>query len=162
MPDVVSNTTPLQYLHQVGRLDLLPRLYGRVIVPRAVADELRQGQLKGIDVPILPALAWVTVQPVAPVELQRVPAALDAGEREAMALALGRKDALLLLDDAAARTQAKTLGIRFTGTLGVLVRAKHAGHISTVRPYLDQLDEAGFYLRPDVRELVLRLAGEAS
>lgn len=46
MPDVVSNTTPLQYLHQIGRLDLLTRLYRQVIVPQAVAEELRQGELK--------------------------------------------------------------------------------------------------------------------
>lgn len=159
---MVSNTTPLQYLHQIGRLNLLTRLYRQVIVPRAVADELRQGELKGIDVPSLQTLAWVTVQPVAAVDLQRVPAALDAGEREALALALVQKDPLLILDDAAARTHAKALGIRFTGTLGVLVKAKQAGHMTVVRPYLDKLEEAGFYLRGDVRELVLRLAGETS
>jgi len=162
MPDVVSNTTPLQYLHQIGRLDLLTRLYRQVIVPQAVADELRQGELKGIDVPSLQTLSWVTVQPVAAVDLQRIPAALDAGEREALALALGQKDPLLILDDAAARTHAKALGIRFTGTLGVLVKAKQAGHMRVVRPYLDKLDKAGFYLRRDVRESILRLAGETS
>lgn len=162
MLDVVSNTTPLQYLHQVGRLDLLTRMYQRVIVPQAVADELRQGELKGIDVPDLSKLAWVIVQPVTSFDLQQVPAGLDAGEREALALALGRNDPLLLLDDAAARRQAKALGIRFTGTLGVLVKGKHAGYITMVRPYLDQLDKAGFYLRPEVRELVLRQAGETS
>jgi predicted nucleic acid-binding protein len=161
MPDVVSNTTPLQYLHQIGRLDLLPYIYRRVVVPQAVADELRQGELKGIDVPVLSRLGWVTVLPVAAPDLQQVSAALDAGEREALALAIGQRDPLLLLDDAAARREAKSLGLRFTGTLGVLVRAKHAGHITTVAPCLDQLDNAGFYLRPDVRVLVLRQAGES-
>lgn len=161
MPDVISNTTPLQYLHQIGCLDLLKHLYQRVIVPQAVADELRQGELKGIDLPALSRLNWLTVQPVAALDLQRVSAALDAGEREALALALGRRDPLLLLDDAAARRHAKSLGLRFTGTLGLMVRAKHAGHITTVAPYLDQLDNAGFYLRPEVRVLVLRQAGES-
>lgn len=87
---------------------------------------------------------------------------MDAGEREALALAMGQKDPLLILDDAAARTHAKALGIRFTGTLGVLVKARQAGHITVVRPYLDRLDKAGFYLREDVRESILRLAGETS
>ncbi len=160
MPDVISNTTPLRYLHQIGRLDLLPQLYQRVIVPPAVVDELRQGELKGIDVPSLDALAWATVEAVAGVDLQRVPASLDAGERQALALALGRTAPLLILDDAAARLHAKTLGVRFTGTLGVLVKAKQAGLITAIRPYLDQLDQARFYLSAEVRTRILQLAGE--
>ncbi len=45
MPDrlVVSNTSPLLYLHQIGRIDLLQKLYGAVIAPPAVAGELRVG-----------------------------------------------------------------------------------------------------------------------
>src|SRR5438132_1195936 len=124
MPDVISNTTPLQYLHQIACLDLLSHLYQRVTVPQAVVDELRQGQLKSIDVPSVDALSWVTVEAASPAALQRVHPTLDAGEREVIALAFGKPDPLLILDDAAARTQAKALGIPFTGTLGVLVKAK--------------------------------------
>lgn len=86
---------------------------------------------------------------------------LDAGEREAIALALGQNDPLLLLDDAAGRSEAKTLGIRFTGTLGVLVKGKQSGLIAAVRPYLEQLEKMGFYLHDNVRQLVLRLAEES-
>lgn len=63
MPDVISNTTPFQYLHQIGCLDFLFQLYRQVTAPSAVADELRAGQLKGIDVPSLDALAWVNSSP---------------------------------------------------------------------------------------------------
>jgi hypothetical protein len=94
MPDVVSNTTPFQYLHQISCLDCLSHLYPQVKVPRAVADELRHGRLKGIDVPSIDALAWVAVETASPGHLQRVPSRLDAGEREAIALALGRPDPL--------------------------------------------------------------------
>jgi uncharacterized protein len=120
MPDVISNTTPFQYLHQIGCLDCLSHLYQHVIVPQAVVDELRQGKLKGIDVPSIDSIPWVVVEPVAPIDLHRVAATLDSGEREAIALAIGKLDPLLILDDAAARTHARTLGIHFTGTLGVL------------------------------------------
>jgi len=160
MPDVICNTTPLQYLHQMGCLQLLPQLYQQLIVPEAVVDELRQGELQGMDVPSLGALEWVSVQTVSFVDLRRVPAGLDAGEREVLALALGKADPLLILDDAAARNQARVLGIPFTGTVGVLMKAKRTGLISAIRPRLDQLDRAEFYLRPEVRGQVLELTGE--
>jgi uncharacterized protein len=160
MPEVISNTTPLQYLHQIGCLDCLSHLYQRVIVPQAVVDELRQGKLKGVDVPSLDAISWVIVEPVALVDLHRVTASLDSGERETLALAIGKLDPLLILDDAAARAHARALGLRFTGTLGVLMKAKQAGLIAAIGPYLDQLDKAGFYLSASVRAKVLTLAGE--
>lgn len=62
MPEVVSNTSPLQYLHQLGLLDLLPRLVGRVTVPQAVVDELEAGRSLGHDLPEVTSLAWVTVR----------------------------------------------------------------------------------------------------
>src|ERR1043166_2389141 len=143
MPDVVSNTTPFQYLHQISQLDLLPRIYRQVNVPQAVRDELLVGQAKGINVPSVDALTWVSVEGVSAVDLQRVPAGLDAGEREAIALALGKADPLLIVDDAAARRCVTTLGIPFTGTLGLLVKAKRLGLIPTVRACLDPLEPAG-------------------
>jgi uncharacterized protein len=161
MPDVVCNTTPLQYLHQIGCLHLLSDLYQTLIVPQAVVDELRQGELRGVDVPSLGALPWVKVQRVSSVDLGQVPAGLDAGEREVLALALGKADPLLILDDAAARNQARALGIRFTGTVGVLMKAQETGLIPAIRPWLDRLDQAGFYLRPEVRARVLELMGES-
>jgi predicted nucleic acid-binding protein len=160
MPEVISNTTPLQYLHQLGCLDFLAQFYQQIIVPQAVADELHQGELKRINVPLLHLHAWVTIEQVSVALLQRVPAGLHAGEREVMALALGKIDPLLILDDAAARAYAKTAGIRFTGTLGVLVKAKQVGLITAIRPCLDLLDKAGFYVAAAVRASILSIVGE--
>jgi hypothetical protein len=66
MPErtVISNTSPLLYLHQVDRLHLLQRLYGRLLVPSAVQAELRTGRERGIVVPDLEALPWIEVQAV--------------------------------------------------------------------------------------------------
>jgi predicted nucleic acid-binding protein len=161
MPEVISNTTPLQYLHQLGCLDFLSQLYQQVIVPQSVVDELRQGELQGFDVPSPSALAWVRVETVAPLHLLRVAGGLGSGERETIALALAKTDPLLILDDAAARTYAQNLRIRFTGTLGVLLKAKQSGLITAIRPYLDQLDKLGFFLGAHVRAKILSLAGES-
>ncbi|MET0623606.1 MAG: hypothetical protein ABW250_11550 [Pyrinomonadaceae bacterium] len=62
MPEVISDTSPLQYLHQLGLLDLLPQLVGRVVVPQAVVDELEAGRALGHDLPDVTALGWVDVR----------------------------------------------------------------------------------------------------
>lgn len=59
MPEVVCNTSPLQYLHQTGLLRLLPALYGRVLVPEAVANEIRVGLKAGVNLPDLAELDWL-------------------------------------------------------------------------------------------------------
>jgi uncharacterized protein len=51
MPETISNTSPLLYLHQLGQLDLLRALYGRILVPVAVANELVEGGRRGHSVP---------------------------------------------------------------------------------------------------------------
>ena len=160
MPDAVCDTSPLLYLHLTAHLDVLFNLYQQIVVPSAVVSELRQGELQGYDVPALAALPWASEEPVSPADLQRVSQSLDTGEREAIALALTKPDPLLILDDAAARTHAKSLEIPFTGTLGVVVKAKHAGLISAVVPCPDELNRAGFYLDAHVRATIHRLAGE--
>jgi hypothetical protein len=61
MREVVSNTSPLLYLHQIGSIDLLPALYSQVLVPASVVEELAAGRAAGHDVPNVAALAWARV-----------------------------------------------------------------------------------------------------
>jgi predicted nucleic acid-binding protein len=62
LPEVICNTSPLQYLHQIGQLELLPKLVSRITVPTAVAQELAEGRRRGLDLPILEALAWIDLR----------------------------------------------------------------------------------------------------
>ncbi len=62
MPSVISDTSPLQYLHQIGCLGLLADLFQRVIVPAGVAQEIQRGAQQGVDLPDLRQLAWVMIQ----------------------------------------------------------------------------------------------------
>lgn len=101
MPDrlVISNTSPLLYLHQVGHLELLPRLYGQVRIPSAVQDELRAGAELGISIPDLSSLEWLQVQSLRDTTLLPVVIDLGSGEAEAIALAIAHPGSLLILDD---------------------------------------------------------------
>jgi predicted nucleic acid-binding protein len=160
MPEVISDTSPLQYLHQTDLLDTLAKLYGQVTIPQAVADELSQGRALGINLPDPSALPWIAIEQVRDRALLPLVTDLGWGEREALALALERPGSLLLLDDALARRYARLLGLVFTGTLGVILRAKQAGYLSSVRPTLDRLDVLRFRLDAATRAAVLKLAGE--
>jgi predicted nucleic acid-binding protein len=85
---------------------------------------------------------------------------MGPGETQVLMLALESRDAIVVLDDALARQTAENLGIRLTGTLGLLLDAKRAGIIAVVAPLLDRLQSLRFRLAPHTRAAVLKLAGE--
>jgi predicted nucleic acid-binding protein len=160
LPDIICNTSPLQYLHQLGLLHILPVLAGRVIVPPAVSEELSSGRARGMSLPDPTALEWVTVRGPASAPALPLVTDLGPGEAEVLALALESRDAVVVLGDALARQVAETLGIRLTGTLGLLLDAKRAGLVHAIAPLLDQLQHLRFRLAAHTRAAVLKLAGE--
>lgn len=162
MPDrpVICNTSPLLYLHQVGQLGLLRDLYGRVLVPSAVREELRVGGERGFPVPDVDRMEWLHVRPPRETTLLPVVIDLGAGEAEAIALALVEPGSLLILDDGLGRRIAHLNGLTYTGTLGVLVRAKKEGLLSKVSPVIEALRQTTMHLTPALIEAVLKDAGE--
>jgi hypothetical protein len=160
VPEAVSNTSPFQYLFQLDLVGLLPRFYSKVIVPQAVVDELAEGRRNGIVLPDLAGLPWVEVRSVGAANAMPLAADLGAGEREALILAAGMPGSILIIDDALGRRYAALHGLRVTGTLGVILRAKREGHLPSVRPVLDRLDELRFRVDPATRASVLGIAGE--
>lgn len=160
MPEVICNTSPIQYLYQLGLLHILPTLAQHVIIPPAVAEEVAIGRASGVSLPDLTTLEWVTVRrPTSELALPLV-TDLGSGETEVLMLALELREAVVVLDDALARRVAETLGLRLTGTLGLLLDAKRAGLVTEIGPLLDQLQALRFHLAPHTRAAVLRLAGE--
>lgn len=160
MAETICNTSPLQYLHQLGALHILPALVKKSIVPPSVEEELNIGLELGLSLPNLQRLDWVTVRrPSSSIVLPLV-TDLGPGEREVLALALETPDSVCILDDALARQVAKAMQLRVTGTLGVLIDAKRSGIIPSVCPLLDQLQSLGFRLATHTRAAVLLLAGE--
>jgi uncharacterized protein len=149
--EVICDVSPIQYLHQVGRLDLLRLRYGAITIPPAVSAELREGTLRGVDLPPFEALDWMRIRQPAGRLLLTIVADLGAGEREVLALGTETLDSLVILDDALARQYARMLNLRLTGTLGVLLKAKEAGLLPALAPVLE----------PDHRSLPHRLTGDS-
>ncbi len=160
MPEVICNTSPIQYLHQLQLLKILPTLAGRVIVPPAMIDELGEGRNLGVNLPDLTGLDWIEIRRPFSERAAPLVTKLGPGETEVLMLALELDDAVVVLDDAFARRVAESLGLRFKGTLGLLLDAKRKGFIPAIIPLLNQLQELRFRLAPHTRVAVLRLAGE--
>ena len=119
MPEVVCNTSPLQYLHQIGQLSILPALAGSTIVPPAVLVELDAGVALGLDLPQPENLKWVKIQaPISAIAVSLI-TDLGPGESQVLMLALEMPGSVALLDDALARRVAMAKGIPIKGTPGI-------------------------------------------
>ena len=160
MPEVICNTSPLQYLHQIGQLRILPALVGSIIVPPSVLVELEAGVEKGLDLPQPENLRWIRIRAPISATAASLITDLGPGESQVLMLALEMPGSIVLLDDALARRVAIAKGIPIKGTLGLLLDAKRAGHLESIKPSIDMLQELGFRLSKPTREAVMKLAGE--
>jgi len=154
---VVADTSPIRYLVRIGEIDLLKKLYGQVILPGMVLDELQAED----GLPIVRAWAgdipaWVRVQsPTKPLEVTL--SNLHRGESEAIALAEELQAALLLIDDRVGVQVALERRLTITGTLGVLVEAAQAG-LTQIEAVLQKLQETNFRATPGLYERALEMA----
>ncbi len=157
---VVADAGPLIHLSVVRLLRLLPVLYGRILVPDIVYEEVvKEGdllpgsaELRGAD-----WIERIPHDPDAPL-FQILRAQLDSGEAAAIWVAAERRGSLVLSDDRPARLAAEQLGLGVRGTLGVLVEAKRRGEIGEVAPVITELRRQGVWLS---ERLILRILVEA-
>lgn len=150
---VVSDTSPISNLMQIGRVELLVNLFGQVIIPPAVARELQ------VEHGSLPA----SLQVIAPTngrEVRQLTSLLDSGEAEAIVVATELHADRLLIDEKAGRRVAQEAGLRIIGLAGILLLAKQRGLIPQVQEPLRQLVVNGFYLDEAIQQEILRAAGE--
>lgn len=161
MRKVVVNSTPLLVLGNIGQLDILRRMYGKIVIPEAVYREVTEKE-DAASQAILAAKDWIEVQTIKnPNEYALYRARLHAGEVETMILAQQELVAdIVVLDDNAARKTAEFLGLKVTGTIGILVKAKQNGIIQQVKPLLNEIMQNGFFISDRLLRTILEAAGE--
>ena len=158
---VIVNSTPLIALCNIGGLDLLQKVYGRIVIPQAVFDEVTEKDDSACR-QIKQRPDWIEVKQISDnSQKQMYRAKLHDGEVEVMILAQEPPTAdLLIIDDNAAKKTAKFLGLHVTGTLGVLLRAKRMGLVEEIAPLIEDLCKNGFYVDETVKAMALKQASE--
>jgi predicted nucleic acid-binding protein len=150
--EVVSDTSPLNYLVVIGEVSLLPILFGTVLIPRAVQQELMDPDApETVRQWIGSAPDWLEVRDV---EGQATIAPLQLGESEAIALALSANADLILIDERMARAVARERGLTMLGTLGVLARAADEGLVSLPEA-VEKLRQTSYRISEDLVEAAL-------
>jgi hypothetical protein len=153
---IAVNTGPLIALSACGALHLLGALHAPVLVAEAVLAEFLRG---GKEKPPL-GLTGFEVHPLATPVPALLKEHLGVGEAAAIAIALERSVPLVAIDERRGRMVARALGLRVTGSVGILLRAKREGLIPAIKPHLDAMRAAGVWLGARLSTEALREANE--
>lgn len=152
---VISDTSPVRYLVQIGQIDLLARLFDKVMLPSIVADELSHPSAPAaVHTWIKQRPDWAEVLPAPEIDDPMLKA-LDPGEKSAIALGLSLKADLILIDERKGAAVALNKGFEIAGTLGVLDRAAVRGLVN-LRDVLDGLKRTNFRYRPELIDALLK------
>lgn len=152
----VSDTTPIHYLGLIEEIHILPALYGRIVIPRRVFDELQQPKTPDVVKAFAASRpVWLDVRIIStPIPLTL--AHLDRGEQEAITLALEVQADALLIDEAKGRDAAELHGLKIVGTLGILSDAAKIGLCELDTAY-GKLRQTNFRARETLYQHFLKL-----
>ena len=160
MPKVIVNSTPIIVLSNINQLELLQKLYNDIYIPQAVYDEVTEKEDSACHQ--IKICNWIHVCKIKNESEKRMyQAKLHDGEVEVMILAKENpQDTTVIIDDNAAKKTAKFLGLKVTGTLGIILKAKQQNLIPSVTTIMDKLIQNGFYITPKIYDLVKNAVGE--
>ena len=159
MRKVVSNTTPIISLLIVNKLEVLKKLYSEVIIPNEVFLEIEAGKNKDYYVD-LTKIEWIKIAKIKNEKSLLFFLDLDKGEAEAIVLANEIDADLIILDETLGRFHAKHIGLKVTGTIGILLKAKETGIIDFIKPLLNELAQKGIWLSEKLIKQALTKASE--
>jgi predicted nucleic acid-binding protein len=147
---IISDTSCFIILNNIGELSLLQKVYGKITTTLEIAAEYGES---------LPE--WVEIVKVIDQSKQLLlEMQIDKGESSAIALALETPDSTIILDDNKARKIADQLRLPYTGTIGVIVKAKLQGIIPSIKPLLSKIKQTDFRFSAEIELQALKLANE--
>ncbi len=157
------DNSPLSGLISIGELDLLQKIYGKVIIPKAVFEEILLLQNNGLDISSFLNAEWISIEYVN-FELFihiNFPPKIHAGEKEAMLLFLQLNADWLVIDEHEGRKIATSLGINIVGLLGILIKAKQENYITSLKDFLERLEKkSNFRLSEKLKIQALTIVDE--
>lgn len=146
---IISDTSCLILLSKINALDLL-KISDKVFVTSIIQKEF------GTELP-----SWIKIMEPQDHHYQKIlEMDLDKGEASAIALSLEMDNAILIIDDLKGRKIAEQLDLKYSGTFGLILKAKDLGVIPVVKPLLDKIRRTNFRFSDKLFELVLQQAGE--
>ncbi|HRG47577.1 MAG TPA: DUF3368 domain-containing protein [Leptospiraceae bacterium] len=159
---VISDTSPFIALLNINKIELLHTLYGKIIIPNGVREELFRNKFNQKSILELLRKDYVQVFDLTDrILYHSLIQYLDAGESEAIALAVELNADLLLIDEKKGRIEAEKQGLKVIGTLGILIDAKRKGLISNLSDTIEELkSKIGFRLHPSLIVKAKLLVGE--
>jgi uncharacterized protein len=158
VPDgiAICNTGPLIALAKIQRVSVLTKLFAEILIPQAIADELKAGGPSAIGAQLSEQFRVVECRPDPLLE-----SALDFGEACVIQLAIQNPGAEVVLDEKKARRLATSVyGLDVLGTGGLLLRAKRRGLVPKIRPLLTEIRTKGYFLSDRLFDGLVRAAGE--
>ncbi|MBU4220069.1 MAG: DUF3368 domain-containing protein [Euryarchaeota archaeon] len=165
MPEAISDSSTLIHLAGIGRLEILKEFYHKILIPPAVFKEVvEEGLSRPGDAEVKEAInaGWIKViSPTNDTVVRLLERELHRGEAETIALAIEKHANVVFLDEFEARRVANIYGLRKTGIIGILIRAKLEDKIASLRDELDKLrDTAGFWIGDDIYQRALQTVAE--
>ena len=147
---VIADTSCFILLDKIGEIQLLKKIFSSIITTQTIAAEFGK-----------PLPAWVKVIPVKKSSYQTLlELEVDAGEASAFALSVDYKSYLLIIDDLKARKLADKLLLNYTGTLGILLKAKELNILPSVKSLLMKIQLTNFRFSQKIFDEILTIADE--
>jgi predicted nucleic acid-binding protein len=159
MHKIISNTTPIITLLTISKLELLRDIYSKIIIPEGVFQEIEEGKNKHFYKD-LSRIDWIEIKSITDKKTLKYINDLDKGEAEVIVLANEIKADLVIIDEKAGREYAEHFGLKLTGTIGILLKAKQIGLIDKIQPLLTIMRENGIWLNQKFINQVLKIANE--
>lgn len=144
---IIADSSCLIVLENIKELSLLKKLFGEILITAEVKDEF------GLELP-----NWIKIRTVK--DQSRIDAlalVLNKGEASAIALSMETAESVLIIDEKKGRRIAKELNIKIIGTLGIILKAKEKGLISSIEDILEKLENADFRISPSLKKKILSI-----
>ncbi len=152
---VVADTGPIRYLIEIGNISILPQLFGKVLIPSVVLDELQHSFAPAsVRAWANSTPAWLEVRSVISID-EPAFQSLDEGEKAALSLGMILGADLVLIDDRKGAAAARKMGFEVAGTLGLLTRASQRGLIDITQA-INRLKNTNFHYRQEMLDELLR------